>query len=137
MDSESPEVKKEFQRWIPLSEIANNSNLLDEVPGTYIMRKLGGKKFGRLARESDIIYIGSTGFRKGNHKNVRSRIREDFILGLPPGETTQRIHKLLRKRDYLNKIEVAWCTKDIEAELLERYEANHDELPPWNRRIEK
>lgn len=139
MDSESPEVKKDFQEWVPLAEIEKNHKLLEKAKfaGTYIFRKLGGEKFGRLRGESDIIYIGSTGVRKGSSQTIYDRVYGDFILLSKPGRVTQRIHKLLMERNYLNKAEVAWCDKNIEAELLERYEADHDELPPWNRRMEK
>lgn len=131
MDSEDSRVKEYFKNWTPLSKIEKNPlehlKKIAGIPGVYLLRKKG--KFGRLVGNSDILYIGSS-------TDLYQRIYENYLLGRG-GPTTKRIHTFLKKKNYLDETEVAWCSesnfKDIEKKLREKYENDHHELPPWNR----
>ena len=95
------------------------------------------RPFGRLRGESAILYIGCTGELGGPSDRCRLR-----IYRYPNGAHAQEIRnrtKLLE--DDGVSISLAWThlpSRDdasaLEAQLLQHYEAEHGELPPFNRR---
>jgi len=107
-----------------------NDKAIQNAPskkGTYVIRKAGGERFGRLRGESDIMYIGST------TRRLKKRLQQYLRPG-PTQWTNQRIYKLLTKG---YKLEFAWCLNDepkiLEHNLLRQYISEHDEFPPMNR----
>ena len=114
-----------FSDWYPLGEISLEN--VPAQPGVYVIR-VAGRKISRLRGKSDIMYIGSSTGKGG------LKIRLGFYLR--PGirqYTSQRINRMAKKY----RMEISWCLYDkariLEHQLLERYEAQHDELPPLNR----
>ena len=117
-----------FTSWKNLSILAKNKGTsISPIPGIYVFKL--NKVFGRLQKMSDILYIGST-------DNLYRRIYGNYIRG-SGGGTTQRIYTYLNNLKYLNKTEVSYIPsnnpKYIEKKLLDEYEKDHHELPPWNR----
>ncbi len=116
-----------FKKWYKLTDIRSGKIVPPSKPGVYVLRL--EHSFGRLKGESDILYIGST-------DNIQHRIIENY-LGGRGGKTTQRIYYYIFRRKYLESIEISWvisnCPKQLEKELLKKYEEEHHELPPWNR----
>ena len=114
-----------FEVWMPLDEQMIKS--LPPEHGVYVMRL--NRVFGRLKGESDILYVGST-------DDLHQRIVNNYWRGRG-GETTKRIRNYLFSKNYLSQVEVSWVVcqspKNLEAKILERYENEHHELPPWNR----
>ena len=114
-----------FREWINFSDVSKSK--IPESPGVYILRLY--KQFRRLNGYSDILYIGSTA-------NLRRRIYRNYIKS-QGGLTTQRIHRYLFSKGYLDKVEISWIIsekyKETETLLLKNYEDEHHELPPWNR----
>jgi excinuclease UvrABC nuclease subunit len=110
-----------------------NKKVLNDLPrhnGVYVI--IYKKQFGRFKGKSDIVYIGSA---SGN-SNLKTRISQYFSPGQTQ-RTNQRINKLIKKMDDLS-IALCCCNNDaikLEGALLERYEKDHCELPPANRRI--
>jgi len=101
-----------------------------EIPsgnGVYVMRLSGGRCFGRLKGNSDILYIGSSTCKGG----LKQRISHYLHPG-PTQWTNLRINSYLPKY----QMEIAWfvCNEPINLEnrLLRRYLDDHDELPPFN-----
>jgi excinuclease UvrABC nuclease subunit len=116
---------KQFSPWYPF-----NKQIIKNVPedtGVYIIRKVGGQRFGRLRGESDILYIGSATSQGG----LKQRLQQYFSPG-PTQWTNKRINEFAKKYS----MEVAWCLlnepKNFEDELLRQYLKEHDELPPFN-----
>lgn len=112
--------------WRPL-----RSQILDEAPsehGLYVFRTKGGRKFGRLRGESDIIYVGSTRSQGGIRRRVYSHLH--------PGRTqaTNIRSQWLQERV---QMEVAWDigknAEDKESVVLVLYLQDHWEFPPLNR----
>ena len=99
--------------------------LAPTTSGIYIMRKSQGQQFGRLCGESDILYIGST------KTSLKKRLRQYFHPG-PTQLTNIRINYMLT----LHAVEISWLIsaqpRVFEAELLQEYFEDHDELPPFN-----
>jgi len=119
-----------FNRWVKISQIQKNKDIVPKKPATYVFRL--NKTIPRLKGNSDILYIGSTG-------NLRERIYGNYVKG-QGGPTTKRIRYMLFKKGYIDRVEISWKTlttrnesKKLEKELLEKYEKGHHELPPWNR----
>lgn len=120
-----------FDKWIQLDSLLD-PQFQDKVPyesGIYVFRL--DRIFGRLLGESDILYIGSN---EGGG-TINDRLIKNYLKGTG-GRTTRRIHHYLFRKDYVKKVSVCWIITrnfQFEKELLERYEEQHDELPPWNR----
>jgi len=119
--------------WRPFRPNAERQLLraIPESPGVYALR--AARPFGRFVGESDIVYIGST-------TRLRRRIRFYFHPG-PTQLTNLRIRKMLKDRA---DVQLAFATsqdadeaKELEEHLLERYETEHGELPPFNRQVRK
>lgn len=119
----SSQLPKEFSSWYPL----DNDCIMDapQKSGIYVIRMSGGKCFGRLQGETDIVYIGST-------KQLKRRFYQ-FLHPGPTQWTNQRINQLLKKYSF----EIAWLENDNpkipEHNLLRQFLAEHDEFPPLNR----
>jgi hypothetical protein len=115
---------KQFSDWYTFDK-----QIIKNVPkdiGVYVIRKAGGRRFGRLRGKSDILYIGSATSQGG----LKQRLQHYFR----PGRrqlTNQRINEFAKKYP----MEVAWCLShepNLEYELLKQYLKEHDELPPLN-----
>lgn len=127
-------MNKDFGSWHPFEN--QNVREAPRVIGVYVLRQADGKLVCRLRGESDIFYIGSTTSKGG----LKQRLMQYFHPG-PTQWTNQRINSFLKKY----AMEVAWCPcsepTNLEHELLWRYLADHDELPPFNhadsRRVHK
>ena len=124
-----------FREWHKLSDLKTGSAGLPHKPGTYVLRL--NRHFERLKGKSDILYIGCT--RRGG--SLSKRILQCFLKG-KGGRTTKRMHRNLMERGYLDRVEASWVTtpsgekaRELENQLLEGYEEDHEELPPWNRSI--
>ena len=112
----------EFSDWYPLAHPR-----APPQKGAYIIRKAGGKAFGRLRGKSDILYIGKSEGKGGLKRRLSFYLR--------PGKTqwtSRRIHEMSKKYE----MEIAWCPssepKNLEHKLLNKYLLDHDELPPLN-----
>lgn len=122
-----------FGRWWPFN-LAGEKNLLGNVPrnpGVYAVRHR--QPYRRATGESDLLYIGSA----ANQQGLNMRLRQYFHPG-PTQATNKRILTLVGKSA---DFEVSFVVtpsparaRGLEAELLERYESDHGELPPQNLR---
>jgi len=120
----------EWQRFAKPDERSLISSL-PKSPGIYVIRY--AQPLGRLLGQSDIFYIGSA----VNVNGIKGRIRQYFHPG-PTQSTNKRILALL---DTMDNLEISFleCSsgleaKELERQLLIRYEKDHSELPPLNRR---
>lgn len=120
-----------FTQWQAFN--AGEIVLAPQSKGVYAIRKAGGTKFGRLVGESDILYIGCTDESVGG---LRRRLRGYVNPGRTQW-TNKRVKKIISK----HPAEIAWCVtnspKSLECTLLQRYLADHDELPPLNNSEER
>ena len=106
------------------------------TPAVYAL--LHERPFGRLRGESAILYIGCTGEFGGTSDRCRLR-----IYRYPNGAHAQEIHNRTRRlEDDGVAVSLAWTQllsrEDafaLEAHMLQQYEAEHGELPPFNRRV--
>jgi len=118
-------INKDFGSWVSFN--SQNVREIPQVIGVYVLRQADGKLVGRLRGESDILYIGSTTSQGG----LRQRLMQYFHPG-PTQWTNQRISSFLEKYT----MDVAWCPSsepiNLEHDLLRKYLADHDELPPFN-----
>ncbi len=122
-----------LEKWMAFNLI-NEKNLLANTPprlGVYAIRRRNPYRLRK--GESDLVYIGSA----ANQQGLSMRLRQYFHPG-PTQATNRRILNLVEKS---NDFEVAFAVvsspakaKALEAELLERYEADHAGLPPENLR---
>jgi excinuclease UvrABC nuclease subunit len=113
-----------------LQEERNLSRTLPASYGVYAIRNRND--YQRLRGQSDIYYIGCA----TNAKGLRNRINQMFHPG-PTQSTNKRILKELNKTSTLEISYFETSTamaRMLEAALLERYESDHGELPPGNRR---
>ena len=122
-----------FGQWLPFGVLTKREMLL-HVPtdiGVYAIRH--HLPYPRMRGESDILYVGSATNRQG----LRMRLRQYFRPG-PTQRTNKRLRELVgESADYQVAFVVTRSgaeARSLEAELLERYEADHGELPPQNRR---
>ena len=121
----------QFSKWVRFDTYLG-PRFTEDIPcrsGVYVFRL--DRSFGRLVGESDILYIGSNA-RGGT---LYDRFMKNYLRGTG-GRTTRRIHGYLFNRGYIGKAEVSWiATEDVQLEkdLLEQYEEQHHEIPPWNR----
>lgn len=120
-------VKFSFNTWYPF-----NKTSIYNAPrktGTYVIRIKNGKPFGRLKGCSDIIYIGKTEEKKGVYNRLLAYFRKPGRTNL----TNIRIIELAKRYEF----EVSWVISekpsDLEMRLFNKYEEDHDELPPANR----
>ena len=119
----------------PLNWMTLNDETQRKAPfeiGVYSFRLEGGRKFGRLRGESDIVYIGSASGRGG----IRQRLY--FHLHPGPSQLTNLRSKQLQGRVHL---QVA-CVPEpnpvkFETKILDQYLEDHWELPPLNRSASK
>jgi hypothetical protein len=118
-------------RWISFNR-ASERLLLNEAPreeGVYAIRRR--TPFQRKEGTSDILYIGSAVNRVGG---LQMRCRQYFHPG-PTQHTNKRILALCGDcDDFEISFLAAKLAKGVESELLQRYEDDHGELPPENRR---
>jgi hypothetical protein len=104
------------------------------APGVYVFRMAGGRLARRLKGKSDIVYIGSTVATNGS-------LRKRLAQHLPPRQDPTGIAaRILRVEQEVGSLEIAWATcpdnyksQALESELLDKYCADHIELPPLNR----
>jgi hypothetical protein len=102
-----------------------------QKPGVYMIRR--DIVFGRFEGKSDICYIGCT------KRGLKTRVKEYFHPG-PTQLTNKKINE--KMGDYRITLEISWKpsenfdedTRIFERELLNIYEIDHKELPPFNRR---
>lgn len=122
-----------FRLWVPFNRKGEQSlvTMLSTRPGVYVLRCR--KDYTRRIGSSDILYIGSAANRKG----LKMRLYQYFHPG-PTQRTNKRILALVGDCD---DFEVAFIeatsipeAKMLEATLLEKYESDHGELPPENKR---
>ena len=105
-------------------------NFIPDKTGVYVFRLNG--EFCRLKGKTDILYIGSS------KSTLKKRLRFYNKPG-PSQPTSQRLHKLLNMKEYKD-VEIGWCiykedeVRNIENILLEQFNKEHHELPPWNRK---
>ena len=106
------------------------------TPAVYAL--LHERPFGRLRGESAILYIGCTGELGGPSDRCRLR-----IYRYPNGAHAREIRNRTRRlEDDGVAVSLAWTNLPsredawaLEANLLRKYQAEHGELPPFNRRI--
>jgi excinuclease UvrABC nuclease subunit len=122
-----------FGTWWPFNE-RNESVLLTNLPsrpGVYAIRCC--KDYSRRIGSSDILYFGSA----TNQQGLKHRLRQYFHPG-PSQRTNIRILALVGDcSDYEVSIVQTDSIPDatmLEATLLEKYESEHGELPPENKR---
>jgi len=128
MDSKELEKRYGIKFWCKLSDDLNDlKQKIPKEPWVYAFRL--NRYLEMLKGKSDILYIGSS-------KDLQKRIIKNYLKGVG-GQTTKRIHNCLIERKYKNFIEVGLkSTKDyknLEKKLLDKFEKDHDQLPPWNR----
>jgi excinuclease UvrABC nuclease subunit len=129
MDSKELRKRYGIRFWCKLSD--DLDDLKQKIPiesGIYVFKL--NRYLEKLKSKSDILYIGSS-------KNLQKRIINNYLKGRG-GPTTKRIHSYLIKRNYINFVEVGWKItknyKNLEVELINKFDKDHDQLPPWNRR---
>jgi hypothetical protein len=127
MDSESLRQLGHLLEWRPLDRLTVQDTPYKQE-SVYMFRS--GFQMQRKRGSSDILYIGSS-------NNLVRRILGNYLGGVG-GPTTKRIHGLLFEEGFLHKTDVGWVTTEIyeslEDELLARFQKEHGELPPWNKR---
>jgi len=128
MDSRSTELTDlvEWRQWKP--------QVVQSAPrksGIYLFRM--AQPFPRLKGMSDIVYIGCT----TSQRTISDRLKDHLSVREIERNTA---YYLERVQCEVNAIEVSWKTfekptgaKDAERNLLEKYVADHIELPPLNR----
>lgn len=120
-----------FSVWHPF-QLTDKESILKMATtdmGVYVIRRKGDR-FGRLRGRSDILYIGKTEARKG----MNARIGAYFNPG-PTQWTNQRINLFLKRREPMEiSFVIMRSPGRLESQLLAQYLAEHDELPPLNRR---
>lgn len=103
---------------------------LPALPGVYVV--LLPSAHGRRRGASDIAYIG----KATNQQGLRGRIRQYFHPG-PTQRTNiamnQRLRSSLPLRLGCIAVPSAKDATRVESELLLKFEAQHGELPPFNR----
>jgi len=114
--------------WYKLSDdLGNLKQKIPKEPGVYVFKL--NRYLEKVKGKSDILYIGSS-------KNLQKRIINNYLKG-NGGLTTKRIHNYLIKRNYINFVEVGWEItknyKNLEKKLRNKFDKDHDQLPPWNR----
>jgi hypothetical protein len=107
------------------------------TPGVYVFKLAGGESLCRLKGKSDIVYIGRTKKGKVRTGSVQRRLKQHLRTREDKIDIGYRIERVLKE---IGRLEVAWRSFDAdadaqshEAELLERYDTDHIELPPLNR----
>ena len=123
-----------FDKWHEFS-IRNEHRLLRSVPqekGVYVIKY--ERHFGRFRGKSDIMYFGSSEDKK---HGLRRRIRFFFH----PGKTQTTSKRINEWMNTSNGFELSFITRckrkkprALEAGLRTKYEEEHGEFPPWNRR---
>jgi len=122
-----------FGPWWPFSRLQERT-LLATVPkaiGAYAIRRR--EPFQRVLGQSDLLYVGCA----TNAQGLNLRLRQYFH----PGPTQRTNRRILEVIGTSGDFEVAVAVSEsiaaaraLEATLLERYERDHGELPPENRR---
>jgi hypothetical protein len=120
-----------FRQWTRFNRSSEKQLLLiaPQQEGVYAIRRR--TPFQRRRGTSDIVYVGSAVNRVGG---LQTRCRQYFHPG-PTQHTNKRILALCGDCD---DFEIAFFivkpAKGMESDLLNRYEVEHGELPPENRR---
>jgi hypothetical protein len=122
-----------FGVWLPFSKVGKPQLIaaLPSRPGVYAIRWC--REFVRKKGTSDILYFG-----KGtNQQGIKHRIRQYFS----PGHLQRTNLRLLALAGDSCEYELAFVETTtgsgavaLEATLLEKYEQDHGELPPENKR---
>src|SRR5271165_6098435 len=101
-------------------------------PGVYAFKL--GKFFGRLKGQSDLLYIGCT-----EKRSLRRRLRDHLSESAEQRSVGYRLGLIRREHPDLK---VAWLVcdtadraKELEVRFLDRYDVEHFELPPLNRKL--
>jgi hypothetical protein len=80
------------------------------------------------AAASDILYIGKT-------KKLNKKVFGGYLAGFG-GKTTRRIHTKLLGDGFIEKVTISWMLdqnpKTKQQELLNSFQKEHNECPPWN-----
>jgi len=110
-----------FEKWYPLDSIAMKHLHWERlVMCVYVLRRKSTK---------EVLYIGETG-------NLVYRLLGQHFAG---AGGKQRIQALLLEEGFIKNVEVAWVEtpnhKIEEKRLLETYQKEHGQLPPWNKRL--
>lgn len=106
--------------------------LIPKKSGAYVIRYK--ELFGRFKVKSDLLYFGSAINKLGG---MRARVKHYFKPG-PTQETSKRINKFMQK---IKGLEISYVVvednkkaRQLERDLRNRYEGEHGEFPPWNRK---
>lgn len=125
----------DFSSWVPWSEAA--VRLAPATPGVYAFGLAEAHQLPRLKGGSDIVYIGSAKRGRTGAGSVKRRLKQHLRPREGKIDIGYRIDRVLKE---VGPLQVAWRRFDTdtdarwhEAELLERYEQDHIELPPLNR----
>ncbi len=147
MDSKSL-AQHGFVKWYSLNKltISDLPYNQERVPGVYVFRlremppevddivwDRNKKKWEivEVKTVSDILYIGETG-------DLIERIFGNYLGGIPKyASTTQRIHDLLLRGEYLEDVEISWVItenhKKLEDFLRKKHKQEYNgKRPPWN-----
>jgi len=104
-------------------------NALPPKNGVYVIRDR--KEFGRFIKTSDIVYVGST-----PKNTLKDRIKKYFNPEARQ-DTNVRINAWLKRYDSFQiswkELENGTVNNELETKLLNWYEQDHGELPPFNR----
>jgi hypothetical protein len=122
-----------FVVWLPFNWEGERALLaaLPLRPGVYALRRTVDYRLS--VGTSDIVYIGSATSRGG----LRKRLYQYFH----PGSTERINGRILRRETSSTELQVSFSVAESEADaetlkasLLARYESEHGQLPPENRR---
>lgn len=130
------ELQDEFSESRGWPDVLDEPADIAATPAVYAL--LHERPFGRLRGESPILYIGCTGELGGTSDRCRLR-----IYRYPNGTHAHEIRNRTRLlEDDGASVSLAWTHSPsredafaLEALLLQQYEAQHGELPPFNRRF--
>lgn len=105
------------------------------TPAVYAL--LHERPFGRLRGESAILYIGCTGELGGTSDRCRLRIYR-YPNGIHAQEIQNRAKALVDEGTAVSFMWLHQSSREdasaLEAQLLQHYETEHGELPPFNSR---
>ncbi|MBW2038004.1 MAG: hypothetical protein JRI46_00160 [Deltaproteobacteria bacterium] len=119
-----------FKHWVDfrLTNEAELGNTLPDKNGAYVIRDRCD--FGRYLKTSDIVCIGHA-----PKQSLKNRISL-YFKGYKNQRTNKKIHDWLLR---FNTFQISWIEVDnaekceeIERELLNAYQEDHGELPPFN-----
>lgn len=128
----------DFREFRPWPAVLDERTQIPAEPAVYAL--MHEQPFGRLLGESAILYVGSTGELGG--KSDRCRLR---IYKYPNGNHAQEIRRRIQAlvESGINVMLYWWLhaskaeASKAEGRLLQQYEAEHGELPPFNMHNER